>query len=278
MNNDKKRSLFTTIIYVANIVVVAIGSTFAYFSVMVESETNAVSMEAAEFKLEIIEDVSLIKTQVIPSAERVVNLSLNRFDETGDFLHPYKSGGELVTDKTVCVDDNLNEICSVYTFTLINPMTEADLPVQITIIPSVHTFTNMKYKVVKKVTGEDGKLVIEDVNESNWLVDDRYERDLETGGYLKDRFGHKIKKENFAELTTSDIIIPNVDEVVPKAKDKNNPGKITLSIVLWVEEIHQDQTEQDSGQVFAGKIVVDSMNTTGNGITGVFTAGGVDNQ
>ena len=278
MDNNKKRKLFTTIIYIANIIVVCIGSTFAYFSITTESETNAVGLTAAEYKLDLEEDISLIKTQVIPTEEKYVDMSINRFDETGDFLHPYKENGKLITDKTTCVDDNLNEICSVYTFTVINPIPDADLPVQITIVPSVHTFTNMKYKVVKRITTEENQYKTVDVSQSQWLVDDRYEINPATGGYKKDEKGFKIEKPNFAELTTTEIIVPGVEETVPKAIDKNTPGRATFSIILWVEEIHSDQTKQDSGQVFAGKIKVDTRNSAGSGITGVFTAGGVDNK
>lgn len=277
MDNNKKRKLFTTIIYVANIIVVTIGSTFAYFSALTQSNENAVSMTAATYRIELTEDVSLIKTQVIPSEEKYVDISLDRLDENGDYIGPYQKDGQLITDKTVCVDDNLNEICSIYTFTVINPITDTDLPIQVSIVPKVHTFTNMKYKLVKQVLDETGVYKTVDASEDHWLVDDRYEIDSNTGGYVKDSKGNKIKKSNFAELATSPIVIPNVNEIVPKATDADNPGTATFSIILWVDEINADQTEQDSGQVFAGSIIVDSKNSSGNGITGVFTAGGVDN-
>jgi hypothetical protein len=223
------------------------------------------------------EDISLIKTQVIPSAEKYVDISLDRLDENGEYIKPYEKDGKLITDKTVCIDDNLNEICSIYTFTVINPIKDTDLPIQVSIVPSVHTFTNMKYKLVKRVLDESGIYKTVDVSEGHWLVDDRYEINPNTGGYVKDNKGNKIKKPNFAELSPSNIIIPDVDEIVPKAQDDNNPGKATFSIILWVDEINEDQTEQDSGQVFAGGIIIDSKNSSGNGIAGVFTAGGVDN-
>ena len=47
---------------------------------------------------------------------------------------------------------------------------------------------------------------------------------------------------------------------------------------MWVEEIDEDQTAQDSGQIFAGGVIIEASGADGNGITGVFSAGGVDNE
>ena len=67
-------------------------------------------------------------------------------------------------------------------------------------------------------------------------------------------------------------------ETIPKAINKDTPSEATYSIVMWVEEIDEDQTTQDSGQIFAGGIIIETAGADGNGITGVFTAGGVDNE
>ena len=66
-------------------------------------------------------------------------------------------------------------------------------------------------------------------------------------------------------------------KMLPKAKDQNTPSESTFTLVLWVDEIDQNQTKQDGGQMFAGGIVV-SVGGGGNGITGVFSAGGVDDE
>ena len=55
-------------------------------------------------------------------------------------------------------------------------------------------------------------------------------------------------------------------------------SKATYSIIMWIDETGSNQTKQDSGQIFAGGIIVEASGADGNGITGVFTAGGVDNE
>lgn len=278
MDNKKKKQLLVAIIYLATLVVTIVGATFAYFSAMTQSEENAVSMTAAVYKLSLEEDISLIKGQIIPSKEKYVDMAINRLDASGNFLKPYDENGKIITDKTVCIDDNLNEICSIYTFTVVNPMTETDLPISLILKPTVNTFTNMKYKVIKITQSEDSSYKVNQLTPARWLVDDRYEIDESTGGYAKDFFGHKVEKPNFAELEISTIKVEGMNETLPKAISELTPSKATYSIVMWVEEIDEDQTAQDSGQIFAGGIIVEASGSDGNGITGVFSAGGVDNE
>jgi len=278
MGNNKTKSLFISIIYIATFIVTIIGSTLAYFSATTTSKENAVSLEAAVYEIDLIDDTSLIKAQIIPSAEKYVDIAIRRLDEDGNFLKPYKENGKTITDKTVCIDDNLNEICSIYTFTITNPMPNMDLPIRVYIKPTINTFTNMKYKVVKIIENESKEYEVKELTEGRWLVDDRYEIDEETGGYVKDENGYKIEKPNFAELPISTIYIDGINETLPKATNPNKPSSATFSIVMWVEEIYIDQTKQDSGQIFAGGIIVETGNEDSGGITGVFSAGGVDNE
>ena len=62
MRGKTKGQYFILIVYVLTIVVTIIGATFAYFTAMVSSNENAVSMIAAEYKIELEDDTSLIKT------------------------------------------------------------------------------------------------------------------------------------------------------------------------------------------------------------------------
>ena len=278
MDKKKKKIIFSLIVLIAIIILMIIGSTFAYFSATISSEENAVSLTTAVYKLSLIDDSSLIKTRVIPSAEKYVDMSIDRLDENGNFIKPYEENGTLVTDQTVCVDDNLNEICSLYTFTIQNPMTDMELPLYVTLVPSVNTFTNLKYKVIERVYSEKTGYQVNEVIGATPLVDDRYEIDPNTGGYVKDSSGNKIEKPGFSTLTTSPLVLGGINKTLPKATDKNTPSEVTYSIVIWVDEIKANQTTQDSGQVFAGGIVVNASGADGKGITGVFSAGGVENQ
>lgn len=267
MEERKKKTIFIAIIAIAIVILVGVGSTFAYFSTTLTAE-NAVSLKAAEFKIEFSDDTSLIKGNVIPSIEEYVDIASKRVDENGNFLKPYKNeNGEEITAGTVCIDDNLNEICSVYTFTVTNPMTETDLPLYITLNQSANTFENLYYKVLDSDLNE--------VIPATRLQDNRYQTDKD-GKFLRDENGEVIKKEDFDNLELEPAILTNINKTLEKTTDEENPSSATYTIVLWIMETGEDQTSEDSGKVFAGTLYVSASGADGKGITGVFSTSGVE--
>ena len=84
---------------------------------------------------DIYEDDSTIKD--------IGELSLNVDNLIGLLFDFEEEDGEIVKAKTACIDDNLQEICSIYTFTIINPMKNTELPVVATLNPSVNSFKNL---------------------------------------------------------------------------------------------------------------------------------------
>lgn len=269
MSKKKKKLIFGLIVAIAFIILISVGSTFAYFSATIGSEENAVGIGSATFEIDLIDDTSLLKSNLIPSAVKYVDIASTRYDETtGDFIKPYEKDGKLITENTACIDDNLNEICSIYTFTVQNPMTDLELPLSIMLVPSINTFTNLYFKVLD----ENMKVVVNDTP----IVDSRYELDPVTGEYRLDAEGNKIPKENFASLTPLPIPLKGIDTVLPKAESPSKPSEATFSIVIWIMETGKDQTRSDSDQVFAGGIHVTTTDTSGTGITGIFSAGGVE--
>lgn len=267
MEEKKKKTIFLVIVTIAIVILIAVGSTFAYFTASVNSNEDAVSLGAAQLQIEFTDDTSLVKSTVIPSIEEYVDITARRVDSEGNFLKPTKVDG--VEDKagTVCIDDNLNEICSVYTFTITNPMTNADLPLYITLIQNVNSFENLYYKVLDSELNE--------VISATRLQDDRYQTD-DKGNFLKDENGKWLPKENFDTLEISPVVLTNINNNLPKTTDEENPSKVTYSIVMWIMETGKDQTTEDSGKVFAGTINVTASSADGKGITGVFSAGGVE--
>lgn len=259
MDKKKKKQLFSLIVGIATVILIAVGSTFAYFSATVGSNEGAVVATAAEFKVDLIDDTSLIKTALIPSEEIYVDYAtINRVDENGEFLKPYDRDGKKVTADTACIDDNLNEICSIYTFTIQNPMTQYELPAYVTLIPSVNTFQNLYFKVL------DSEQNI--VMGKTHIIDDR--------AFTTDENGDKIYEDG---SKMSSIVLDGIDVTLPKATEENGkviPTEATFSIIIWIDETGYDQTKEDSMQVFAGGIKVESSGADGQGITGVITAGG----
>lgn len=278
MDDKKKKFTFALIIIISTTIILIIGTTFAYFSASISSAENAVSLKSAEFAIDLKDDTSLLKNKIIPTAEKYVDMAINRLDEEGNFRKPLEEAGIKLSSNSVCIDDNLNEICSVYTFTVQNSMTDLDLPLAISIVPSVHTFTNLKFKVIERIYTEENGYQVQELMGATPLLDDRYEIDKEKNKYILDENGEKIEKDGFASLKPTPIPLSEVDKKIPKAKDADTPGEATLSIVLWVDEIKSDQTKQDSGKIFAGGIIVNTDGADGQGITGVFSAGGVEKE
>lgn len=256
MDGRKNKLIFTLIVIVATVILLAVGSTFAYFTATISSEENAVSFGAAVFTMDLKDDISLIKTQLIPSAEKYVDAStIYRLDENKNFIKPYRLNEEFVYKETACIDDNLNEICSIYTFTVINPMENMELPLYVTLIPSVNTFENLHIKVV-----DEEKNVIMEKTPVKF-------GDPEISGETPD------EKEVAVPLTG---IKPLPEATIDEETKELIASKATYSIIMWIDETGSNQTKQDSGQMFAGKINIMASDEKGGGITGVFSAAGTE--
>ncbi len=249
---NKKKLQFFFLVALSISILIAAGSTFAYFTATISSETNAVNVTAATFKLEYEDDLSLIKQNIIPSEERYVDISLNRLDENGNFLKPYEdtNTGDTITAGTTCIDDNLREICSVYTFTVKNTMTDTDIPLYITLDTNYNTFENLYFKVLDEEKNE--------VISATHLVDDR--------PYTLN--GDEKVYDSESKITP--VVLTEINKILAKATNSETPSTVTYSIVLWIMENNRNQTKTDSGKLFAGTINVKGSGLDGNGITGVF--------
>lgn len=268
MDENKKKLMLYGLIAIAIVILVGVGATFAYFNATISSNENAVTVTAAEFKIDLEDDISLIKSNVIPSIEEYVDIASKRVDSEGNFLKPYEDAeGKIITDGTACIDDNLNEICSIYTFTIKNPMTTTELPLYITLNPSVNTFENLYFKVLDSELNE--------VISATKLVDDRYQLDA-SNNYLKDEDGNLVPKADFDNLTISPVVLTNINKTLDKAIDETTPSTVTYSIVIWIMETHKNQNEGDGGKLFAATLNVMASGSDGKGITGVISAAGTE--
>ena len=211
MEEKKKKTLLTLLILLALIILVGLGGSFAYFTASVSSEKDAVNVKAAVFEIDLEDDISLIKDNIIPSAEKYVDIASKRQDENGNFLKPtVDTDGKTITKGTTCIDDNLNEICSIYTFTIINKMTDSDVPLYITINPNVNTFKNLYFKVLDQDLNE--------VIPATLLVDDRE--------YTTDSEGNTIYN---TDSKISPIVLSNINKTLNRATSLDNPSKVTYS-------------------------------------------------
>ena len=279
MGERKKKIILLSLITFSIIILAVVGSTFAYFTATISSEEGAVGSTAATFSIDLIDDTSLIKGSLIPSAEKYVDIASTR-KRDGDFARPFKDPetGLTVIDKTTCIDDNLSEICSVYTFTVVNEMTKNDAPIFVHLRPSTNTFENLYIKVL-----DSDKNILE--NSKIHLIDNRYETEIVDGvtRYKKDADGNWIEKPNFNSLSIEPVYLESIKDTIPKATKNEETGEIipstaTYSIVMWIMETGKDQTKEDGKKVFAASLTVNVGSADGGGITGVFSAGGVEEE
>ena len=236
-NNNNGKGIFYGVIGVATLVVAIIGATFAYFAASTNSANNAVSAASSTVSaLQLSEVKDGIKANLIP------------IDETNTKF-PSKVG--LTSDS--CKDDNKNNICSTYQFTVTNPNEQAQ-QVYFYLEPSSNTFTNLHYTIFKgtpttyNVKGEQ----------------------VTDGG--KAANGSVVVKDTQLTLnSTTRISLDNLSQVLP-AK-----GSATYTIVLWIHETNGDQTTTDAGKSFAGGVristgILDGEGNATSGVTGILAA------
>lgn len=279
MSEQKKKIILSMLIIFSVIIIIVIGSTFAYFSATIVSE-DRIDVSSAEFALSLEEDADLIKSNLIPSIEEYVDIASSRLNEAGDdFFKPYEDEqGNLIKEKTACIDDNQNEICSIYTFTIISEMTKVDTPLYITLIPTSNTFENLYIKIL-----DENKEVVP--GSKMQVIDYRYETEEVDGviKYKKDEDGNWIKKENFDELPVQPLVLESINKILPRAtKDEETneiiPSKQTYSIVMWIMELGKEQNIEDANKIFTSTLRVSASGPDGGGITGTISAIGKENE
>ena len=269
MKEKNKKILLFIIVLSALGILISAGLTFAYFQTSISSKENAVDVTSAVFEIGLEEDNSLIKNNIIPSIKDYVDIATNndRRDSNKNFLKPVvnEETGEVNKAGTTCIDDNGNEICSVYTFRIINK-TKDDMPLYLTLTPSINTFENLYLKVIDKEGNE--------IMPATHIVDSRYQLD-ENGNYLKNG-DDLIKKDNFDSLKQDPIVLTGINSL-KGSNDLEKPIKDEYSIIMWINEIHDNQNVGDGGKIFASTLNITSSYDGTGGITGVFSAFGTEN-
>lgn len=140
-NENKGRGLFYIIIAVAVLIIMGIGTTFAYFTATTNSADSSVQAGSTTLRLKYISyEGAWMSTQLIPADTNVVEYSFEYQDDTtitktnGDY--------ETVRYNTLCKDDFGNSICSVYVFQVENTANSPQ-SVSLNVISSENGFGNL---------------------------------------------------------------------------------------------------------------------------------------
>ena len=234
--NDKGKGIFYGVVAVATLIVAIVGATLAYFSIMVNSENNAVGLSSDIVSISYSDGQYLINpaTKLIPATNEVVKKAYERvtvFDKDND---------EDTTNK--CIDDNGKEVCSVYRFTVSNDGEDRDITASIKV--GLNEFTNLRY-MVYEVTTVDGNTVKTNVFDEITGEDKSYALPLTTDE-SSSLFGYTQSGE----------------ETVYKTKTLATSSPRTFEVVIYLNETNSSQNDEQ-GKNFYGTLYV-SFNTSGS--------------
>lgn len=263
MENRRGSGIFLSVIGVATLVVAIIGATFAYFSATAASNNDAISVHSTELALGFHDDTTRLNTNMIPSAQNIAEFAA--FDEdwvAGEKTYTVedgKGGTMTITAQGECIDQNGNEICSVYDFYVGNPSTTTNMEVEATITVTTNEFTNLKYAIYD----ENGNLIVTDTFEESGAgtrVEELDQQLLAYDGVEGDGFNSENPSTYQPKL---DITEGMTDEDI-----KGNTNVRHYTMLIWINEIDTDQTEADSGKIFTAGISFKTGGATG-GVTGI---------
>ena len=175
-NEVKGRGLFYGVIAVATFIIMAVGTTFAYFTATTSSADTSVLTGSTTLKLQYIGyEGAWMNNDLIPADTEVVEYSFEYQDDTT--INVENEDYETFRYNTLCKDDYGNSICSVYVFQVSN---SANSPqsVSLDVLTTQNGFANlnaMAYEIASPVDTESDEyknyfpVVDDEALESNFL-------------------------------------------------------------------------------------------------------------
>lgn len=243
---EDKRGLFLGIVGVLTLIVAIIGASFAYFSLNVRSEENAVKVTAGTVQIVYEEGRNVAIEGIIPSSVEVALETVRRVGESDDEGEAYVS----------CIDDNGYRVCGTYDFTLTNNGTNP-VDVNAYIVP-----TELKDAVVDNDNPENNRPAEKGFNNLKFITFDR------TGVSDNSSNGTMI-----GGFTSSGLSVNyNADGFGILASDKNAVATINAGetknyrLFIWLNEAGGDN-DVEQGAVFNGTVYINVVGAE-SGITG----------
>lgn len=266
MENKKGSEIFLGVIGVATLIVAIIGATFAYFSADARSGNEAINVASTELDIAYDDDVTGLNTSLIPTAETYALYAGTNADWIGGATIT-GSDGQKYTGQGECIDDNGNEICSTYTFTIGNPNLTTTLDVTGQVFTTTNGFANLKFAIYDEANNQvqaptdfpkEAKGTV-DLSISTTLLASSKDLD-ESTGKAKESFDADV-------LTTYTHVTDNFATLIKGDANAAFNNVRTYKMVIWIEETNDDQTEEDAGKVFAGGVTFSTLG--GKGVSGM---------
>lgn len=323
-NERRGRGLFYGVVAIATLIIMGVGATFAYFAATAASANTSITTGSTSLSLELISyESAWMKGDLIPADGYIARYAFaNQNDTTLGIASTTEvcynendeevdcSSDEVVDEKTVtkntyrdkenntlCVDDDGNQVCSVYVFQIVND-NPSEQTMTFSVISQYNTFKHlhaMAYEV--KIVDTDVYGAV-DAEGENKLLNGDSDPNLGIGdGKINVLSGSKILEDGEytpvyvnragvtktlltystgGSTTPSDGALLDVtagagpENVSTRTTTIANQVKIaggatgTYAIVLYIDNMLAPQPEDENGS-FIGSVTV----VTGDGTSGV---------
>lgn len=257
----KNRGLFYGVIAVAVFIIMAVGTTFAYFTATTNSADSSVQTGSTTLRLKYISyEEAWLNKDLIPANTDVVEYSFEYQNDTT--VNQDKENYETIRYNTLCKDDFGNSICSVYVFQVQNSANSPQA-VSIDVLTQTNSFGSlnaMAYEISEPTEGDAdnyGKYfpTVGDEepytptfkNELNGLGDPVFKTNSDD-----EDSSHVAVKDGDGNLMTSDNYSPiyvNRDGVVKKLLKWNDSGNMKPSIDRAIKVLSDMNLEDRSVRV-----------------------------
>jgi len=298
-NNEKKgRGLFYFVIAIAIIIISVVGATYAYFTASARTNVeNSVTAGSTSISLGIETDRSGMNSNLIPVSDTIAKYAYAMqptitYSETECATYKMSPEGQPTEEcetykknpNSTCVDDSGTEVCSAYSYTIINN-NSSNQKVTMYLGTTKNTFANLWFAVYTDTAvldeegnptyGEDGQAITQRTRVSEPMPVGGIGEEVRIAPIVVD--GDEVQSTYFANLA-----IPTLTVSVPRR---------TYTIILWIHELKgnndernvydeskagttdaDDQTAIDGDKAFEGYVSIKSGD--GNGVTGLISGVG----
>lgn len=252
MGNNKGQGIFLGVIGVATLLVAIIGATFAFFGANIASPEGALTTTAAKLSLGFANDTGKLKFNLIPAEYWIAEYAATNETYMG------------VDKAKQCIDENNNEICSVYTFTIGNPSRTTAQNLFGEVIITENGFADLHFTIYDEL----GEQVVKETKlpKSGTVSLSDLEQKLLPSSSDVGKTDEADAKDTFDATNPTTYTSIN-DMTLETNKGKENNVR-TYTMVLWIEETMTDQTEANAGATFVGGVKFTTANDE-TGVTGI---------
>ena len=261
MENKNRSGIFLGVIGVATLIVAIIGATFAYFTATAGSDPDEVTAGSTQLALG-YEDTSKtnLKANLIPAADNIAIYAANVQTGTGPEAHKQ------------CVDDNANEVCSVYEFTIGNPNKTTAQTIYFSLTGVKNEFKNLYYAVYE--IDAEGVLVASPAIAASALPaatgDDKV---ISLGALNQTLAPSKAPADASVDLNSKLTEPASYTLYTQEIGGETLYNKRTYRLILWIHEAGEDNVGNDENKKFSAKLLV-STSDGNTGVTGQIEAAG----